>query len=40
MRGALNWLSGNAQVEFVVPIELFDEPFDELMPTNPIRTRP
>jgi hypothetical protein len=35
LRIALHWLAGNAQVEFVVPIELFDEPFDELVPTKP-----
>lgn len=35
LRMALGWLAGNAQVEFVVPIELFDEPFDELVPTQP-----
>jgi hypothetical protein len=35
LRIALPWLAGNAQVEFVVPIELFDEPFDELAPTKP-----
>lgn len=32
---ALGWLAGNALVEFVVPIELFDEPFEELqVPTK------
>ena len=35
LRTALGWLAGNARVEFVVPIELFDEPFDELVPTKP-----
>jgi hypothetical protein len=35
LRTALSWLSGNAYVEFVVPFELFDEPFDELVPTKP-----
>lgn len=35
LRIALHWLAGNAQVEFVVPMELFDEPFDELVPTKP-----
>jgi hypothetical protein len=35
LRIALHWLAGNPQVEFVVPIELFDEPFDELVPTKP-----
>ena len=35
LRVALYWLAGNAEVEFVVPMELFDEPFDELVPTKP-----
>jgi len=35
LRIALGWLAGSAYVEFVVPIELFDEPFDELVPTKP-----
>ncbi len=35
LRTALDWLPGNAYVEFIVPIELFDEPFDELVPTRP-----
>jgi hypothetical protein len=35
LRAALCWLEGNAQIEFVVPIELFDEPFEELAPTKP-----
>ena len=35
LRIALHWLAGNAQVEFIVPMELFDEPFDELVPTKP-----
>lgn len=34
LRSALARLDGNARVEFVVPIELFDEPFDELVPTK------
>ncbi|MFI7067100.1 trypsin-like peptidase domain-containing protein [Kribbella sp. NPDC050124] len=32
LRTAIDRLAGNAEVEFVVPIELFDEPFDELAP--------
>jgi hypothetical protein len=35
LRVALNLVAGNARVEFVVPIELFDEPFDEFVPTRP-----
>ena len=35
LRIALGRLAGSAHVEFVVPIELFDEPFDELVPTKP-----
>jgi hypothetical protein len=36
---ALGWLGGNALIEFVVPVELFDEPFDELViPTRPYTT--
>ena len=35
LRIALGWLAGNAHVEFVVPMELFDEPFDELVATRP-----
>jgi hypothetical protein len=35
LRIALGWLAGNARVEFVVPMELFDEPFDELVVTRP-----
>jgi hypothetical protein len=35
LRIALGCLGGHAHVEFVVPIELFDEPFDELVPTKP-----
>jgi hypothetical protein len=34
MRIALCWLEGNAVIEFVVPIELFDEPFEALVPTK------
>jgi hypothetical protein len=32
LRIALDLLEGNAEIEFVVPIELFNEPFDELAP--------
>jgi vWA-MoxR associated protein C-terminal domain/Trypsin-like peptidase domain len=35
LRIALGWLAGSAYIEFIVPIELFDEPFDELVPTRP-----
>jgi hypothetical protein len=35
LRNAVCWLQGNAFVEFLVPIELFEEPFDELVPTKP-----
>ena len=35
LRNALCWLQGNAFVEFLVPIELFEVPFDELVPTKP-----
>ena len=35
LRIALGRLAGNAHVEFVVPMELFDEPFDELVATRP-----
>ncbi|MEU1969689.1 trypsin-like peptidase domain-containing protein [Micromonospora sediminicola] len=35
LRDALCWLGGAASIEFVVPITLFDEPFDELVPTKP-----
>jgi hypothetical protein len=35
LRTALELLEGNAVVEFVVPIELFDVPFEELSPTSP-----
>jgi len=35
LRIALGWLAGNAHVEFVIPMELFDEPFDELVATRP-----
>jgi len=35
LRIALARLAGNAHVEFVVPMELFDEPFDELVATRP-----
>jgi hypothetical protein len=35
VRSALDVLEGNAVVEFVVPIELFDVPFDELTPGSP-----
>lgn len=38
VRAALELLEGNALVEFVVPLELFDEPFDELRPVNPHTT--
>jgi hypothetical protein len=34
LRLALAQLGGDALVEFIVPIELFDEPFDELVPTK------
>jgi hypothetical protein len=34
LRIALAWLGGNAHVEFVVPMELFDQPFDELVATR------
>ncbi|GIH25083.1 hypothetical protein Aph01nite_33930 [Acrocarpospora phusangensis] len=35
IREALCWLQGNALVEFIVPFDLFDEPFDELVATKP-----
>ncbi|WP_262013732.1 serine protease [Micromonospora sp. Mcm103] len=35
LRDALCWLGGAASIEFVLPITLFDEPFDELVPTKP-----
>lgn len=35
LRIALARLAGNGHVEFVVPMELFDEPFDELVATRP-----
>ena len=35
LRGALREMKGDACVEFVVPVELFNEPFDELVPTKP-----
>lgn len=38
LRSALSWLAGNPLIEFVVPVELFDEPFDELAPTRPYLT--
>jgi hypothetical protein len=31
LRIALGYLAGNARVEFIVPMKLFDEPFDELV---------
>jgi hypothetical protein len=38
LRNGLELLEGNAVVEFVVPVELFDEPFDELRPASPHTT--
>ena len=38
LRYALELLEGDAVVEFVVPVELFDEPFDELRPASPHTT--
>ncbi|WBB93440.1 trypsin-like peptidase domain-containing protein [Verrucosispora sp. WMMC514] len=38
LRYALSWLGGSPLIEFVVPVELFDEPFDELTPTRPYLT--
>ncbi|MBQ1019820.1 trypsin-like peptidase domain-containing protein [Micromonospora sp. D93] len=38
LRTALTLLGGNAQVEFVVPIELFDVPFDDLQPLHRFTT--
>jgi hypothetical protein len=35
LRTALRLLGGSVHVEFVVPVELFDEPFEELVPTRP-----
>jgi len=34
----LRELQGNARVEFIVPIDLFDEAFDELVPTKAFTT--
>lgn len=34
IRDALRWLDGDACVEFVTSVDLFDEPFDELVPTK------
>jgi hypothetical protein len=35
LRAALRWLEGDASVEFVTTVDLFGEPFDEMVPTRP-----